>query len=123
MSEVKITDYIEENYNKKRLFYDRGHFGEDVLKVYLTRLLKSLGEPEQRQEIDALDLKKYFNINEAPIYPSTAQILNLEFANDGSLLQMYLVDGARMVTFTEYMEWMIEYYKAAKRALECSYVN
>ncbi len=123
LSEVKITDYIEENYNKKRLFYDRGHFGEDVLKVYLTRLLKSLGEPEQRQEIDALDLKKYFNINEAPIYPSTAQILNLEFANDGSLLQMYLVDGARMVTFTEYMEWMIEYYKAAKRALECSYVN
>lgn len=69
----------------------------------------------QKQEIDALDLKAYFYINEAPIYPSTAQILNLEFINDGSLLQMCLVDGARMVTFTEYMEWMIEYYKAAKK--------
>lgn len=123
LSEIKITDYIEENYNKKRLFYDRGHFGEDMLRMYLKRLLKCLGEPVQKQEIDALDLKAYFYINEAPIYPSTAQILNLEFINDGSLLQMCLVDGARMVTFTEYMEWMIEYYKAAKKALECSYVN
>lgn len=123
LSEVKITDYIEENYNKKRLFYDRGHFGEDMLKVYLMRLLKILGEPDQKQEIDALDAKRYFGINEAPIYPSTAQILNLEFINDESMIQMRLANGVRFVTFTEYMEWMIEYYKAAKRALERSYIN
>lgn len=36
---------------------------------------------------------------------------------------MQLVNGTRLVTFTEYMEWMIEYYKAAKRALERSYIN
>ncbi len=123
LSEVKITDYIEENYNKKRLFYDRGHFGEDILKVYLARLLERLGEPEQKQEMDALDLSRYFGINEAPIYPSTAHILNLEFVNGNTLLQMQLVDGVTMVTFTDYMERMIEYYKAAKRALECSYFN
>ena len=58
------------------------------------------------------------NINELPIYPSTARILNLEWINENTLYRQRRYDGVRLVTFEEYMEAFIQYCKYAKEVLK-----
>ncbi len=119
LSDVKIGDFIESNYNLVKLYCDRGHFNQNLLREYVRRILNYLGANESLVELQNMDFEDMFmRINELPIYPSTAAILNLEWINRGTLYRQHLYSGIRTVTFEEYMETFIEYCFAVKKTLQ-----
>lgn len=122
ISEIKMADFVLKNYNTTKLFCDRGHFNENLLKEYVKRFLQFLGEDESEKELMAKDISCILqHVNELPIYPSTAKILDLSFINKDTLYRENRYNGIRFVTFEEYMEAFITYCQKARSVLQCSY--
>ncbi|MCI5584896.1 MAG: WcbI family polysaccharide biosynthesis putative acetyltransferase [Lachnospiraceae bacterium] len=119
LSDIKVTDYVEENYNKVKLYCDRGHFDQALLRIYVKKFLIYLGEAEAIDELQKIVLDDIFErINEFPIYPSTSKILNLEWIEENTLYRMVLPSGIKKVTFDEYMELLVEYRYQTQKILK-----
>lgn len=80
-TDIKISDFIEENYTKHRLFHTQNHPSNYLLKELCKRVLARLGLP-----IDAVDDDPMFHQEllqgHLPIYPCTYKYLQLQFALD-----------------------------------------
>lgn len=126
MSDIKITDFLEENYKIKKLYCDRGHIHQNLLKEYIRRILIAL---EESQCLDAAEEKDLYGTAELSyptdslIYPSTVKALELKFMDEEPLFRFQLADGSKLVTFSEGLEMQIEYYIRARSLLERCYVN
>lgn len=121
LSDIKMSDFVEKNYNLMKLYCDRGHFHENLLREYVRRILQFFSDEESEKRLLSLDISAITqNVNELPIYPSTAKILNLEWIDKNTLYRQRRYDGIRLVTFEEYMEDFIEYCKTAKEVLKYS---
>lgn len=122
ISDIKMADFMVHNYNVMKLYCDRGHFNENLLKEYVRRILQLLGDDVSEKELLSMDIScitKY--VNELPIYPSAAKILGLEFVNKDTLYRESRYDGIRLVTFEEYMEAFITYCQKSRSVLQYSY--
>ncbi len=119
LSTIKMSEFVEKNYNLMKLYCDRGHFHENLLREYAKRVLQFFSDKESIKKLLNMDISCITqNVNELPIYPSTARILNLEWINENTLYRQRRYDGVRLVTFEEYMEAFIQYCKYAKEVLK-----
>lgn len=110
ISGIKISDFIESQYSKIKLFCDRGHFNKYLLREYVKRILIFFKDYEGIKEVENLCIDDMFTeLNELPIYPSTASILELEWVKEDTLYRQKRYDGVRLLTFEEYMESLIQY--------------
>lgn len=75
--DIAIIDFIEENYQKKQLFYDIGHPSNHLLKEMANRILRLLGIDELVKDIDA---EWELDAHEVPVYPCIRRALCLEWA-------------------------------------------
>lgn len=126
LADIKIADFIEENYKIKKLYCDRGHIHQNLLKEYIKRILISLDETKSLDAVECEELYKMPDLSfsqESLIYPSTVKALELKFMDDEPLFRFQLADGSKMVTFSEGLEMQIEYYMRARSLLERCYVN
>lgn len=122
LSDIKVYDYVNQNYNHKKLFCDRGHFNENMLREYVKKILSYLGENECIKELNSLNICDIFEeINELPIYPSTYKILGLEWMDSDSLYTMNINNKIKKVTFEEYIDAMLEYYSLARKIIKLCY--
>ena len=122
VADIKMFDFIAQNFNRIKLYCDRGHFNENLLREYVKRILLFLGERESEKELSEKDISGITqHVNELPIYPSTAKILGLEWVNKSTLYRQCRYDGIKLVTFTEYMESFIQYCQSAKEVLKYSF--
>ncbi len=77
--DVKISDYIIDNYDKRQLFYAPNHPIEELLLVYLNRILKKLGYDPWN--IDITDFNIYSQTlkgQDIPVYNSVINYLELD---------------------------------------------
>lgn len=119
VSDVKISDFIIDMYQKEKLFRDRGHFNQALLYEYVKRLLWKLGISTDDKEVKKVDTNFLFEgVNELPIYPSTASWLGLEWVDETTKYRMINYKGIRDVTFDVYMEELILYYKSVHELLK-----
>lgn len=129
ISDVKITDFIEDNYQDKKLFCDRGHFSDSLLQEYIKRILQYLDEKECLEALkhirfeDLVEKTGILPAAETLIYPSTANALDLKFVNEQTRYRFQLVDHTKMVTFREGLEMQVEYYMKARELLKLCYVD
>lgn len=129
ISEIKITDYIEDNYQNKKLFCDRGHFSNSLLEEYVKRILRYLGETECLEALNSICFENLVEesgilpASESLIYPGTANVLDLKFVNEHAKYRFQLTDQTKLVTFREGLEMQIEYYMKARALLKLCYVN
>lgn len=122
LSDIKVYDYTENYFDKVKLFCDRGHFNENMLKVYVRDIFSYLQEEESIKEFEKIDISDIFSsVNELPIYPSTAKILDLQWVDRHTLYRMNINNVVKMVTFDEYMEAAIEYYSIAYKLVKICY--
>lgn len=122
LSDIKILDFIETFYSKLKLFCDRGHFNEYLLREYVKRLLLYFQSNESVGELGSLCTNNMFvELNELPIYPSTVAILGLEWVKKGTLYRQKRYDGVKSLTFEEYMESLIRYCYLMKEARSVCY--
>ena len=126
MADIKVADFIEENYKITKLYCDRGHLHQNLLKEYIKRILTALGETECHEMVEREDIWEMAESSlptDSLIYPSTVKALDLKFMDDEPLFRFQLADGSRLVTFSEGLEMQIEYYIRARSLLERCYVN
>lgn len=119
VSDIKISDYLGNTYYKKRLYCDRGHFNENMLREYVRRILIYFNETDEIDLVDTIYVEDlYTHVNELPVYPSTARWLGLEWADENTRYRMIRDGRSENVTFEEYMENLIKYYIKAKDLLK-----
>lgn len=79
-TDVAISSYIEENYRNTQLFYTRNHPANQVLHIYVNRLLKLLGY-EQNAQMDESSMYMQYGFGmkncDWPLYPSVIQVLGM----------------------------------------------
>lgn len=129
ISDVKITDFIEDSYQDKKLFCDRGHFSDPLLQEYVERILRYLGETECLEALKHIGFESLVEKTgilpgtESLIYPATADALDLKFVNEQTKYRFHLADHTKLVTFREGLEMQIEYYMKARELLKLCYVD
>lgn len=108
--QVKIVDFIEDNYNNSLLYYNVAHPNNIVLKEIGKRVLKLL-DLYRIDDYDKIELDEITNlgIDQIPIYPSVAKHLDLKF--DTNLIRKHHSLGCnnRVLDFEgyirEYIKW------------------
>lgn len=73
---IKIYDYIKDNYKKRKIFYDVGHPSTELLLEISGEILKLLGIT------DKCTAKGQLDDHETPIYPCVISALGLKYGNN-----------------------------------------
>lgn len=119
IADVKISDFVAAQYNQKKLYCDRGHFNQNLLREYVFRLAEYLDVEISKTDIENVDLDCLFTkVNEFPIYPSTAAYLGLDYIDESTKYRMSKYDNVYRVSFEEYMDNLIHYYMNVKEVLK-----
>lgn len=121
-ADVKISDYYREHYRTKKIFLDRGHAADFVLREYARRILECLGIAFSMEEIEAVDLNWYNNCHpEFPIYPSVNK--GLDFKEKDERYRLIYKDGNRYLSFKEYMEYIWRNVQSGRAYLKGIRIN
>lgn len=110
--DIKISDYIENNYRKKQLFYSPNHPVEDLLLEYCNRILTYMGFSQIKyQQSDLITECITLKGQDIPIYPSVINCLGLKEYETRFYINRY-VDSELVGSFHEYIE--LYYYSNNK---------
>jgi hypothetical protein len=80
--DVKMMDYIENNYCREQLFYSRNHPINKVIKEESVRILQYIN-PKWDMSIEHEETIPALSVNQEFMYPSVVNGLNLTFLKDG----------------------------------------
>lgn len=111
-SDIKISDFMEENYRKQRVFLDRGHACDFVLKEYTKRIIAYLDIGIDGRAIDEVDLEAYNQCHsEQPIYVSVQK--HLEFQENAEY-RFWMNGKMQHATAEMYFVILCEYMSKVK---------
>lgn len=80
MTDIKLADFIEHNYQKHHLFYSVNHPTNFLLKAYIKQILRKMNLSTKKIKNNPFFHKEFFtNWTNGIIYPCVAKTLNLEF--------------------------------------------
>lgn len=92
-SDVKILDFLKDNYKKEQLFYSTNHPTRKVMEEYCNRIMAFLGfEAEELSEADYSIEVNSLKGQDIPIYPSVISYLGLEKYEKRYYPNRYLYD-------------------------------
>lgn len=100
--DINIIDFIEENYQKKQLFYDIGHPSNYLLKEIANRILKLFKIDDLVKDIDA---EWELDAHEVPVYPCIRRALSLEWTQQFMRKNSFekIILGNTYMDFEEYI--------------------
>lgn len=83
-ADIKISDYIIENYKKRQLFYSKNHPTNDVLIEYTERILQCLGydTEEKMSGTDFFVKAGTLKGHDLPLYPAVIKALGISDYED-----------------------------------------
>lgn len=106
--DVKISDYIEMHYKEEQLFYSPNHPCEQLMKVYIDRILEVLGyEPEEISDADRILNFGTLKGQDIPIYPAVKKVLGLRKSERKYYPNRYLCEEL-LLDFRAFMIGYIE---------------
>lgn len=104
-SDILVSDYVRNNFRDKMLFTRICHYGLDINKIIITRILKILGMNTE------FDVSRYgFDFGRShhvPIHPSIVDFFNLKFVDKDS---KYYYESSQSFTFQEYVNRWANHY-------------
>lgn len=101
--DIKVSEYILDNYQKVKLFYDIGH-PTNVLMLFISLGVLKMLEIDGEQEIDVTNAISVMDGHENPVYPCVASTLGILWKEDKlrkSNLAKKLLDS---MDFDEYIK-------------------
>lgn len=118
--DVKLADYIRDNYLHQYLFRDYTHMQVDLIWEYVRRLLRYMGISEET--MNRIEVEKSSKVcesyrehcTEIPIYPSVAKSLGINWSM-GRTYDVVSSRGVEKVTFEDYVR---KYYDTCKLCYE-----
>ncbi len=97
--DIKIVDFILENYKYKKLFYDKGHPTNDILGKISIEILEKLGINDKN-----IYSEECLDYHEEPVYPIVRKTLGLKW-DDGFIRKSDIAKKAcSRMDFKEYIE-------------------
>lgn len=117
LTNIKISDYLKENRGIKRLFINESHISNDVIIEITRRILILLGYTDDLPVTSLLSIQ-LVNTSEVPLYPSVIQGLDLEVYKNNPKYSLFTFNGAKEVTFEEYVNLYCDYCRNMMRYLE-----
>lgn len=73
--DVKIADYIEDNYDKSIIYFSPTHANDDVMQELSRRLLSAIGVNFDSEEVISVDM--LYDTHEVPIYPCVLESIGI----------------------------------------------
>lgn len=98
---IKIYDFIVENYQNEKLFYDEGHPTNIIMEKISMDILYELGIYEEYIHTDML-----MDVHENPVYPSVRHALNLSWKEEELRKSP---TGKKMCSHMDFEEYIKEY--------------
>lgn len=120
-SNIKISDFIQENYDKARLFLNESHISNILLIELSKRILIYLKIPFGNLEEVVTALPPLLYTTEVPVYPSIIHHLKLNIYKGEPVYKLFTYQGMRSITFKEYVTLYIEYCRNMKMYIEKGY--
>lgn len=105
--DVKIIDYILQNFQEKRLFYDYGHPTNIVIKEICVRLFRLLN----LDETSIKEINLNLGMQEEPVYPCVQKALKMNWNNNNLREDGYKLIRGNMdfdEYYKEYLYWCHE---------------
>ena len=104
--DIKMADYIEENYNKRVLFYSCNHPANELLKLSAMKILRFIGLYTEDEQIkfryeNSLDSKPMLKSVTETIYPAVLHSLGM---NDIEDTLSYSVLFGEFCNFDDYVK-------------------
>lgn len=112
--DITMADFIRANYKKIMLYQNRTHPNACIIWEYVGRLLRKIDLSDK--EVTCLERKSPKFVHhggDAPIYPSVARYLQLDFVKEATKYEVMTGNGVVFLTFREYIEHYVEYTKKA----------
>lgn len=118
-ADIKVMDFIKENYGKRKVFQNFAHMHKCVVWAYIRKLYEKLQLPiDECDELEALSPNYIHHGGDIPIYPSVAKALELSWYDEDMEYEIMTYHGVEKMTFKEYVRQYVEYIKRAKRIME-----
>ncbi|WP_026526301.1 WcbI family polysaccharide biosynthesis putative acetyltransferase [Butyrivibrio sp. VCD2006] len=114
-TDISISDYIKDNYQKIRLFRNEAHMENEVVYQYASQILHKIGMPVSFD----IQSDSFFFCSQHLIYPCAAEALGLEWDVTKEKLSLYTYKGWRIVSFQEYLMEYIEYCTKIREMKYC----
>lgn len=117
--DVKIGDYIRDNYRSCKLYQNSFHPNKSIIWEYIRRLLLKLNITIE--EVDMLEKESPEHIHQGgdvPIYPCVAKGLGLDFISEDTKYEIITGSGLEYMTFRESVEHYIGYCRKARELME-----
>ncbi len=107
--DIKISDFILQHYKEKKLFYDKGHPTNIILKKISEEILKILGIQEE------IECKGQLDYHEVPIYPWIRKVLGMRWEEDSIRTDSNAIKGTENMDIAQYIReyiwWCYPDYK------------
>ncbi len=120
--DVKISDYILENYRDKLLFYTMNHPCNELLKEICVRLMNSISINLYKEDIDDSNIAE----NDAEIlilYPCVKKTLKLNFEQKECRCAVAFKEKSdRYEYISKYQEFCFKDYKYKRRCMNISHL-
>lgn len=107
--DIRISQYVRENYRKKMLYRDMGHTSHSIVWEEIRQILDILqikmSEEEQAQVKENKVIIPIYerHCTEVPVYPSVARRLGLEWWQEDMQYDVTFYNGVKSMTFEEYI--------------------
>lgn len=107
--DIKISQYVRENYRKEMLYRDMAHMSPsfiwEVIRQILYILQIKMSEKEQTQIKENKVIVPIYDrhCTEVPVYPSVARRLGLEWWQEDMQYDVHFYNGVKKLTFEEYI--------------------
>lgn len=112
--DIKVADYIRENYQKTMLYQNAFHPNKCIIWECVRRLFDKIDV--SGEELTLLEEESPLHIHQSgdvPIYPSVAKHLKLEFVDSEKKYEILTGSGIEYMTFEEYTGHYVEYTRKA----------
>lgn len=116
--DVKMYDFIKDNYSKRRCFHSFNHPCRFVVQELSRRVLTYLNMNLDMLEEDSLDALAKMFYQEQPIYPSVLSYFNFNYYNYKYFPNRFVLDNN--FSFNDYIELYVNTYKLSNHSEDTS---
>ena len=103
-TEIKVLEYLRDNYQKRRLFRNEAHMETEVIYHYARQIVEYLEiQPDFNKRTET-----FFYCSQHPVYGCTVKALGLEWDVEEELLDLYTYEGWKKVTREEFINAYVE---------------
>ena len=118
-ADIKVYDFIKNNYDKRLVFQNFSHMHKCVIWTYVRRLLERMGIEYSECELLEEQSPEYIHHGgDIPIYPGVAKLLGLDWINELTQYEIMTYHGVEKMTFEQYIRHYVAYTEKVREIMK-----